>query len=135
MDFQKIILTLRLKKKNIITMAKTLEPTKQERRILKEIIKKGNLVRYGEWLKEMDALIHKPYSDGENEFDRCMEVTKKSRNFFKEAMKREDFYRNTQLLNGAAILLHEKYIDEDDLEPLSDEIKKAVILWSGLYEN
>lgn len=116
-------------------MAKTLEPTKQERRILKEIIKKGNLARYGEWLKEMDALIHKPYSDGENEFDRCMEVTKKSRNFFKEAMKREDFYRNTQLLNGAAILLCEEYIDRSDLSPLSDEIKSAVILWSEYYKN
>lgn len=108
-------------------MANTLEPTKQERRILIEIIRKGNLVRYREWLKEMDALIHKPYSGNENAFDRCMEVTKQSRNFYKEAMQREDFYRNTQLLSGAGYLLFEKYIDENDLAPLRDEIKHVII--------
>ena len=112
-------------------MANTLEPTKKERRTLIEIIKKGNFARYREWLSELDSLIHKPYSEDENEFDRCMEITKKSRDFFKEAMAREDFYRNTQLLNGAGNLLHEKYIEEKDLDPLSNEIKNAIIFWAN----
>jgi len=42
------------------TMANTLEPTKQERRILKEIIKKGNPTRYHEWLNELVILSPAP---------------------------------------------------------------------------
>jgi hypothetical protein len=50
-------------------------------------------------------------------------------------MNREDFYRNTQLLSGTAILLSEGYIDEADLEPLSPEIRNAVILKAGFYKD
>ena len=132
---QKQVLTLWATLKLQTTMANTLEPTKQEKHKLKEIIKKGNLVRYAEWLKEVDTLLHKPYGEDENEFTRCMELTKKSHNFFKEAMNREDFYRNTQLLSGTAILLSEGYIDEADLEPLSPEIRNAVILLAGFYKD
>lgn len=116
-------------------MANKLEPTKKERRSLIEIIKNGNLVRYREWLDELDTLIHKPYSEEEYKFDRCMEITKKSRDFFKETMTRESFYRNTQPMCRASILLHEKDIEEKDLDPLSDEIKNAIILWSKYYKD
>ena len=66
-----------------------MELTKQDRRVLKDIIRIGILRRCEEWLAETSALISKEYVDDENAFDRCLEVTKRSRDFFKEAMRRD----------------------------------------------
>ena len=99
--------------------------TKQDKRQLTAIIRKGNLKRYKEWLEEMSELINKPYKDGEeNEFDRCMEVTKASRDFDKEAMTREDYYRNTMLTMGVMNLLADGYLDMQDLEGLRPELRE-----------
>lgn len=98
--------------------------TKADRKHLVEIIRKGNLARYKEWLDEMNELINKPFEDDkENEFDRCMEVTKAAKDFYKEAMRREGCYQNNWMLIGIEGLLHEGYITQEDLEPLSNELK------------
>ncbi len=103
--------------------------SKADRKHLVEIIRKGNLARYKEWLQEMNDLINKPFDyEKENEYDRCMDVTKKSRDFFKEAMRREDCYRNSWMVSGVAILLEEGYITKDDIETLSDGLKDLIIL-------
>lgn len=95
--------------------------TKQDKKQLTALIKKGNLARCDEWLGEIRALIDRPYNDKENAFDRCMEITKSARDFYKEAMSREDYYRGSWLTMGAANLLHEGYIDKNDVSALNNE--------------
>ena len=91
-----------------------MELTKQDKRVLKDIIRIGILRRCEEWLAETSTFINKEYVDDENAFDRCMEVTKLSRDFFKEAMSREDYYRNTMIELGIENLLFEGYLTEAD---------------------
>lgn len=100
------------------------ELTKQDKRQLKDLVRKGNLRRYKEWLQEMSELINKPVVESEgNEFDRCMEITKASREFYKEAMAREDFYRNSMLSTGMSNLLADGYLKKEDLADLRPELK------------
>ena len=100
-----------------------MELTKQDRRVLKDIIRIGILRRCEEWLAETSALINKVYTDDENAFDRCMNVTKRSRDFFKEAMSREDYYRNTMIELGIENLLFEGYLTEADFVGCREELR------------
>ena len=68
-----------------------MELSKEDKRQLKDIIRKGILRRCEEWLKETAALINRQYEGEENAIDRCMEVTKRSRDYYKEAVRREDY--------------------------------------------
>ena len=104
-----------------------MELTKQDRRVLKDIIRIGILRRCEEWLAETSALISKEYVDDENAFDRCMEVTKRSRDFFKEAMSREDYYRNTMIELGIENLLFEGYLTEADFAGCREELRAYIL--------
>lgn len=105
------------------------EFTKQERKQLTALIKKGNLARCDEWLGQTKDLINKPYGEHENAFDRCMELTKSARDFFKEAMQREDYYRNTYMLSGVAILLREGYLCKEDVATVENEALRNKIMF------
>ena len=104
-----------------------MELTKQDRRLLKGIIRIGILRRCEEWLAETSALISKEYVDDENAFDRCMEVTKRSRDFFKEAMRREDYYRNTMIELGIENLLFEGYLTDADFVGCREELRTYIL--------
>ena len=104
-----------------------MELTKQDRRVLKDIIRVGILRRCEEWLHETSALINKEYEGEENAFVRCMEVTKHSRDFFKEAMRREDFYRNTMMELGIENLLFEGYLTEKDFKDCREELRDYIL--------
>ena len=104
-----------------------MELTKQDKRVLKDIIRIGILRRCEEWLTETSALISKEYVDDENAFDRCMEVTKRSRDFFKEAMRREDYYRNSMIELGIENLLFEGYLSEADLVGCREELRTYIL--------
>ena len=81
-----------------------MELSKEDKRQLQSIIRKGILRRCEEWLKETASLINKEYDGDENAFDRCMEITKRSHNYYKEAMRREDYYRNSSLSHLSEML-------------------------------
>ena len=104
-----------------------MELTKQDRRVLKDIIRIGILRRCEEWLTETSTLINKEYVDDENAFERCMEVTKRSRDFFKEAMRREDYYRNTMIELGIENLLFEGYLTETDFVKCREELRSYIL--------
>ena len=106
--------------------------SKEDKRQLQSIIRKGILRRCEEWLKETAALINKEYEGEENAFDRCIEVTKRSHNYYKEAVRREDYYRNSMLLTGAGELLANGYISMDDIKDCSSEVQAAIRLWARL---
>lgn len=107
--------------------------SKQDRAQLIALVKKGNLARCTEWLKEMRELVNKPLEEKkENSFDRCMEITKAARDFYKEANYNEDYYRNTLMIDGVANHLRDGYITYDDLSELSEEVKDKVKLISGI---
>ena len=109
-----------------------MELSKEDKRQLQSIIRKGILRRCEEWLKETATLINKEYDGDENAFDRCMEITKRSHNYYKEAMRREDYYRNSMLLSGAGELLANGYISMDDIKDCSPEVQAAIRLWARL---
>ena len=101
--------------------------SKRDRKELIALIKKGNLARCEEWLRELRQILDKPYNDDENSFDRCMEITKASRDFYKEAMGNENYYRNTMLTIGVANHLRDGYISRDDLSSLSEDLRNRLL--------
>ncbi len=103
-----------------------MELSKEDKRLAKDIIRKGILHRHAQWQEEMRKLLDKPLSEKCNEYDRSMQITDKSRKFYKEAMEMEDYYRPTMLLTGLAALYLHKHITDEDLSPLSDEVKQAI---------
>lgn len=112
-----------------------MELTKQDRRVLKDIIRIGILRRCEEWLAETSKLISKEYIDDENAFDRCMKVTKRSRDFFKEAMRREDYYRNTMIELGIENLLFEGYLSEADFAGCREELRTYILERHQQFKN
>jgi len=112
---------------NFAAKREYMELTKQDRRVLKDIIRIGILRRCEEWLAETSALISKEYVDDENAFDRCLEVTKRSRDFFKEAMRREDYYRNTMIELGIENLLFEGYLTDADFVGCREELRTYIL--------
>lgn len=69
-----------------------IELTKAEKKLAKELIKKGILKRHAEWHREILELLDRPFDDEiRNEFGKSMILTDKARKFFKEAMWMEDF--------------------------------------------
>lgn len=112
-----------------------MELTKQDRRVLKDIIRIGILRRCEEWLAETSKLISKEYIDDENAFDRCMGVTKRSRDFFKEAMRREDYYRNTMIELGIENLFFEGYLTEADFIECREELRAYILERHQQFKN
>lgn len=111
-----------------------MELTKTDKAQLKGIIKRGNLRRCEQWLKETSQLINKEYDDQENAFDRCMEITKRSRDFYIEAMQREIYYSNSMMLAGVGVLLADGYLTSDDLAECRDEVQAAIRRCSSIIE-
>lgn len=111
-----------------------MELSKADKRQLKDIIRRGNLCRCEEWLKETSELISKPYNGEENAFDRCMEVTKRSRDYYKEAMSREDYYNYSMMLSGAGSLLAEGYLTLEDIKDCREDVQVAIRLWARMDE-
>ncbi len=105
-----------------------MELSKDDKRLAKDIIRRGILHRHAEWQQELRKLLDKPFDDGSNEYDRSLQITNKARKFYKEAMEMEDFYRNTMLLTGLANLYYHKHITDDDLAELSEEVQQAIHL-------
>ena len=104
-----------------------MELTKQDQRVLRDVIRIGILRRCEEWLNETSALINKESTDEENAFDRCMEITRRSRDFYKEAMNRENYYRNTMIELGIENLLSEGYLTEEDFKDCREELKDFIL--------
>ncbi len=103
-----------------------MELSKEDKRLAKDIIRRGILHRHAQWQEELRKLLDKPLNEKCNEYDRSMQITDKSRKFYKEAMEMEDYYRNSMLLIGLANLYYRKHITDEDLSPLSDEVKQAI---------
>lgn len=101
--------------------------SKEERKIAKEILKKGILSYHRNWQNALVALIQSPYTEDENAFSRSMEITKRAKDFYKEAMRLENLYDKTLLASGIAMLLSEGYIVESDLKGLPDETQKHLL--------
>lgn len=103
-----------------------IELTKSEKRVVKDLIRKGILHRHAQWHDELRELLNKPYGEDGNEYDRSLEITDNARKFFKEAMKMEEYYRNSQLVVGLACLYQDKHISEDDMDSLPENVVQAV---------
>lgn len=102
------------------------EFTKSEKRIVKDIIRKGVLRRHAEWQRELRELLDRPFDEDCNEFDLSMEIADKARRFYKEAMQMEDFYRNSFMVSGLACLLRDGYLTDEDIDILPEEIQQTV---------
>ena len=101
------------------------EPTKAEKKQLKELLKKGILRRHAEWQNEMRELLNRPLdAETDNEFDRSMMITDKARKFYKEAMQMEDYYRTSMLAIGILNLFHDGYLTDKDLNALPDDLRE-----------
>jgi len=108
------------------------ELTKVEKRVAKEIIRRGILHRHSQWQMELRELLDKPFDEDSNEFDRSMEITDNARKFFKEAMKMEEYYRNSQLVVGLASLYQDHHITDEDIAELTGDIQQTIRLILGL---
>lgn len=104
------------------------ELTKSEKRIAKDIIRRGILRRHAQWQQELRVLLDKPLPEGSNEFDRSLEITNIARNFYKEAMKMEDYYRNNLMASGLANLYEDNHITDDDIAELPEDIRQTMRL-------
>ena len=105
-----------------------MELTKDDKRIAKDIIRRGILRRHAQWQQELRKLLDKPFAENNNEYDRSMQITAKARNFYKEAMELEEYYRNSMLLIGLANLYYRHLITDDDLAELSETVRQAILL-------
>ena len=103
-----------------------MELTEADKRLAKDIIKRGVLRRHAQWQQELRELLDKPFDENKNEFDRSLQITNEARKFYKEAMEMEDYYRNSMLLTGLANLYYRHFITDDDLAELSEEIKQSI---------
>lgn len=101
--------------------------SKEERKIAKEILKKGILSYHQNWQNGIAALIQSPYADNENPFDRSMEITQRSKDFYKEAMRLENLYDKTMLASGIAMFLADGNLKEDDLKDLPIETQRYLL--------
>ena len=105
-----------------------MELTKDDKRIAKDIIRRGILRRHAQWQQELRKLLDKPFAENNNEYDRSMQITAKARKFYKEAMGMEEYYRNSMLLMGLANLYYRHLITDDDLAELSETVRQAILL-------
>lgn len=104
-----------------------IELTKAEKKLAKELIKKGILKRHAEWHREIRELLDRPFDDEiRNEFGKSMILTDKARKFFKEAMWMEDFYRRQRLVFGLRELFQEGYLTAEDVAVLPDDLRERV---------
>lgn len=99
-----------------------------DKRLAKDIIRRGVLHRHAQWQQELRELLDKPFDENSNVYDRSLQITNEARKFFKEAMEMEDYYRNSMLLTGLANLYYRHLITDDDLAELSEEIKRSILL-------
>lgn len=99
-----------------------------DKRLAKDIIRRGVLHRHAQWQQELRELLDKPFDENSNEYDRSLQITNEARKFFKEAMEMEDYYRNSMLLTGLANLYCRHLITDNDLAELSEEIKQSIRL-------
>ncbi len=102
------------------------EMTKIDKQAAKDIIRKGILHRHAQWHQELKALLSRPYSGAENEYDRSMEIMDKARKFNKEAMLMEEYYNSNNLLFGLAALYRNGHISIAEIETLPDKVSTAV---------
>lgn len=113
---------------------KDYELNKDEKRIVRETIKRGILHRHAQWLDEIRAILDRPFKGEENEFDKAMTITGKSRKFYKEAMEMEDFYRGSQREMGIFRLYADGHLSDDDLDklpaPVLENVRKYIALMS-----
>ena len=103
-----------------------MELTKADKRLAKDIIRRGILRRHAQWQQELRELLDKPLDENNNEYDRSLQITNEARKFYKEAMEMEDYYRNSMLMIGLANLYYHHLITDDDLAELSEEIKQSI---------
>ena len=101
--------------------------SKDERKIAKEILKKGILSYHQNWQNGIAALIQSPYTEDENAFSRSMEITKRAKDFYKEAMRLESFYDKTWIASGIAMFLADGNLKEEDLKVLPTDIQKYLL--------
>ena len=105
-----------------------MELTKADKRLAKDIIRRGILHRHAQWQQELRKLLDSPFDENKNEYDRSLQITNEARKFYKEAMEMEDYYRSSMLMIGLANLYHHHLITDDDLAELSEEIKQSIHL-------
>lgn len=105
-----------------------MELSKEDKRLAKEIIRRGILHRHAQWQEELRKLLDTPLNEKCNEYDRSMQITDKARKFYKEAMGMEEYHRPSMLLTGLAKLYFNKHITDEDLTDLSDQAKQAIDL-------
>lgn len=101
--------------------------SKEERKIAKEILKKGILSYHQNWQDGIAALIQSPYSEDENAYSRSLEITQRAKDFYKEAMRLENFYDKTLLASGIAMFLADGNLKEEDLNELPTETQKHLL--------
>lgn len=104
-----------------------IEFSKADRKIIKDILKKGILRRHQQWIDSINDLTHRPYAEDENAFDRSMTITKMSKDFFREAMEMEEFYRSSKNLMGIISLMNRGFLFTSDLNGLSTDARQTII--------
>ena len=100
--------------------------TKNERKVAKEVLKRGILRRHAAWLKETRDIIIQGMDAGENEFDLSMHITRRSKDFFKEAMDLEDYYRTSWIEDGLRFLYRRGFLNDEDISVLPSEIVEGI---------
>lgn len=103
------------------------EFSKKERKIAKEILRKGILSYHQNWQNGIAVLIQSPYAENENSFDRSMEITRRAKNFYKEAMRLEELYDKFLLPSGIAMFLKEGNLSTEDLKDLPKETQNHLL--------
>ncbi|MCD8385561.1 MAG: hypothetical protein LUD17_01580 [Bacteroidales bacterium] len=104
-----------------------IEFSKEDRKAIKSILKKGILRRHHQWIDGINDFTHRPYAEDENAFDRSMTITKMSKDFFREAMEMEEFYRSSENLMGIVSLMNRGFLFTFDLNSLSPEARQTII--------
>lgn len=102
-----------------------IELSNSEKRVAKEIIRKGILHRHAQWQHELRELLNTPYGENCNEYDRSLEITDKARKFYKEAMLMEDYYSTHNLVVGLACLYRDNHISTEEMESLPENVGMA----------
>ncbi|MGM9688361.1 MAG: hypothetical protein ACI3YD_04855 [Alloprevotella sp.] len=109
-------------------------PSKSDYRVAKEVLKVAILRLHEKWQQELRELLDRPFDDEiGNAYDRSWMITRKARDWYKEFSFMEEWYRKDIIIGHIQRLYEEQELTDEDLAPLSDEIKKFIEEHRGWY--
>ncbi|NII25332.1 hypothetical protein HB364_09580 [Pseudoflavitalea sp. X16] len=108
----------------------SIELSKKDKRIARELIEKGLQKEFQQGLQQFDAILQKWKNEQQDNRDTYHNLYKTVRDFDKHIARRYDNMRGSTYLMILAAQLADKLISEDELTEMNPDARNAVISWA-----